>query len=71
MQLTLSPEESRQLLRHLTQRVEQMQAELVHTDQREFRHELVEELQSLQALTEKIRYADAARFDGEPSVHVF
>ena len=61
MQLTLAPEETRLLLHHLTQRIEHMDAELVHTDKRELQHSLAHELQKLKALKERIRSsADAS-----------
>jgi hypothetical protein len=55
MHLTLTPEETRLLLHHLTQRIEHMDAELVHTDKRELQRSLAHELQALRALTERIR----------------
>ena len=55
MHLTLSPEESRLLIRHLTQRIEHLDSELVHTDKRELQRALAEELRALSALTDRIR----------------
>lgn len=55
MQLTLTAEESRLLIRHLTQQIEHLDSELVHTDKRELQRALAEELRALSALTDRIR----------------
>jgi hypothetical protein len=57
--LTLTPEEARLLLRHLTQRLEHLDAELVRTDKRELQHALALEIDALRTLTERIRAAAA------------
>jgi hypothetical protein len=43
------------LLRHLTQRIEQIDNELVHTDRRALQHSIAHEVQELRALTDRIR----------------
>jgi len=60
MHLTLTPEETRLLVNHLTQRIEHMDAELVHTDRRDLQRSLANELQALRALTERIRSSAAS-----------
>ena len=65
MHLTLTPEETRLLVSHLTQRIEHMDAELVHTDRRDLQRSLASELQALRALTERIR-SGAASPEAEP-----
>jgi hypothetical protein len=42
-QLTLTPEESALLIHHLTQRIEHLDAELVHTDRRDLQRALADE----------------------------
>ena len=54
MQLSLTPEETRLLLRHLAQRIEHMDAELVHTDKRALQRSLASEVNALRALTDRI-----------------
>lgn len=66
MHLTLTPEETRLLVRHLSERIAYMDAELVHTDKRELQRSLVHELQALRALTDRIRSGAVA--DGEEPV---
>jgi hypothetical protein len=55
MQLALTPEESSLLIRNLTQRIEHLDSELVHTDKRDLQRDLARELQALCALTDRIR----------------
>jgi len=55
MQLTLTPEESSLLIRHLTQQIEHLDSELVHTDKRDLQRDLARELQALRTLTDRIR----------------
>lgn len=54
MQLTLTHEEMRLLLHHLGQRVEHLDAELVHTDKRELQRALAADLGVLRALCDRI-----------------
>lgn len=54
MHLSLTPEETRLLIHHLTQRVDFMDKELVHTDKRELQRSLSQELQALRTLTDRI-----------------
>jgi hypothetical protein len=60
MHLTLTPEETRLLVNHLAQRIEHMDAELVHTDRRDLQRSLANELQALRAPTERIRSSAAS-----------
>ena len=55
MQITLSSEESHLLLRHLSQHIEQLDNELVHTDKRELQRALSNEVDSLRHLVDRIR----------------
>lgn len=55
MHLTLTPEETRLLLRHLTERIEHIDNELVHTDKRELQHSIARDAQELRALVDRIR----------------
>jgi hypothetical protein len=55
MQLMLTPEEARLLLGQLAQRIQTLDAELVHTDKRDLQRSLAGDLKALQALTDKIR----------------
>ena len=64
MHLTLTPQESRLLIDHLTQQVGHLDEELVHTDKRELQRALATELQALRDLTDRIR-AQAALYDDE------
>ena len=61
MQLTLTPDESRLLIRHLTQEIEHLDAELIHTDKRELQRALAHELDALRGLTERIRFETGER----------
>lgn len=54
MKLMLTSEETRLLLRHLTQHLAHMDAELVHTDKRELQRLLVADVNALRALTDRI-----------------
>ncbi len=60
MELTLTSEEARLLLHHLTERIEYMDAELVHTDKRELQRSLVHELLTLRVLADRIRSGAAS-----------
>jgi hypothetical protein len=55
MNLILTPEEGRMLLRHLTQHIDHLDAELVHTDQRELRRSFAAELEALRSLADRLR----------------
>ncbi len=57
MNFVLSPDEGRLLLRHLTQWIEHLDADLVHTDKRELQRSLARELDSVRALTDRLRSA--------------
>jgi len=66
MNLSLTSAETRLLLNHLTQRIDHLDGELIHTDKRELQRALAVELQQLRALTDRIR-ASAARVEEEPA----
>jgi hypothetical protein len=55
MHLTLTREEGRLLLRHLTQHLEHLDADLAHTDRRELQHALALELDQLRSLAARLR----------------
>jgi hypothetical protein len=55
MNLTLTAGEARLLLHHLTQQLEHMDNEVVHTDKRDLQRGLAHDLAELQALTDRIR----------------
>ncbi len=55
MQLSLSRDEGRLLVRHLDQHIEQLDASLVHTDKRELQRALASELNALRTVTDRIR----------------
>jgi hypothetical protein len=57
MHLTLTREEGRLLLRHLTQHIEHLDADLVHTDRRELQHALALEIDQLRGLATRLRAA--------------
>ncbi len=58
MHLTLTRDEGRLLLRHLTQHIEHLDDELVHTDKRELQRSLADELDELRSLATRLRSAD-------------
>jgi hypothetical protein len=60
MQLALTPEEVRLLLYHLTQQIDHIDSELVHTDKRELQRSLAHDLQALRSLTDHIQSDVAA-----------
>jgi hypothetical protein len=57
MELTLTRDEGRLLLRHLTQHIEHLDDDLVHTDKRELQRSLATELDDLRALCARLRSA--------------
>jgi hypothetical protein len=65
MYLSLTPEETRLLIHHLTQQVDHMDTELIHTDKRELQRALAKEVEALRTLTDRIcSTADADEGDG-------
>ena len=54
MNLELSSDEARLLIRHLHARVRAVDAELVHTDKRALQVELAQELTRLEALEQRL-----------------
>jgi hypothetical protein len=65
MYLSLTTEETRLLIHHLTQQVDHMDNELIHTDKRELQRSLARELEALRTLTDRIcATADADEGDG-------
>jgi hypothetical protein len=67
MQLTLTTEESQQLIRHLARRLDELDSELVHTDKREMQRALAAEVRALSALTNKIRSSAEEDAEQQPS----
>jgi hypothetical protein len=59
MQLTLTSQETRLLLHHLTDRIEHLETELIHTDKHELQHSLTQEVQALRALLGRIESSGA------------
>jgi hypothetical protein len=59
MHLTLTVDETRLLVTHLTQRIQHLEDELVHTDKRELQRSLAREVQGLRTLTDRIRLGAA------------
>jgi hypothetical protein len=55
MNLALTADEGRLLLRHLTQHIDHLDTELVHTDKRELQRSLAGELAALRSLAERLR----------------
>ncbi len=55
MQLTLTPDETRLLLRHLAAQVDHLDAELIHTDKRDLQRSLARELDALRTLTSRLQ----------------
>jgi hypothetical protein len=69
MQLTMTSDEMRLLLRHLTARIEHLDGELVHTDKRELQRSLATELDALRALCERLGSVSAvAEAEARPDV---
>ncbi|HEY8090335.1 MAG TPA: hypothetical protein VIF09_20880 [Polyangiaceae bacterium] len=68
MQLTLTTDETRLLIQHLVRRIDEMDAELVHTDKRELQRGLARDLQMLRALTDKVRLAARGPAEAMPDV---
>jgi hypothetical protein len=54
MHLTLTHEEGRLLLRHLTRHLESLDAELVRTDKHELQHALALEIDRLRSLAARL-----------------
>ena len=57
MHVTLTRDEGRLLLRHLTQHIQHLDDELVHTDKRELQRSLAAELDELRSLAARLRSA--------------
>jgi hypothetical protein len=54
MQLMLTTEETRLLTHHLTQRLEHMETELLHTDKRELQRAIARDIEALRALVDRV-----------------
>jgi hypothetical protein len=55
MEITLTPDEMRLLVRHLSQWIDHLDTDLVHTDKRELQRSLARELGALRALNDRLR----------------
>jgi hypothetical protein len=55
MNLSLTAEEGRMLLRHLTMHLDNLETELLHTDRRELKRSLAAEVEALRSLADRLR----------------
>ena len=68
MNLPLTREETGLLVSHLTQHLEHMDDELVHTDKRELQRSLAREIEALRRLTDRIVATSRGEMEPMPDI---